>query len=279
MPAKIIDGSAIAKCMLEEAREAAAALEKRPKLAVILVGGDPGSKIYVQKKQQACEQAGIVSEVFHFPDAVPERELLERVRKLNADKSVSGILLQLPLPPNLGRNRLLEAIDPRKDVDGFTPKNIGRLALGIEGMVSCTPMGIIKLIESTGAELRGKNCCIISHSIVVGKPLAQLLLNRDATVTVCHKYTKNLSEFTKKADILITAAGVPGLITAGMVKKGAVVIDAGIAKKGGKTAGDVDFEKVSAVAGFITPVPGGVGPMTVACLMHNTVNAALLQRR
>ncbi|MCX6798876.1 MAG: bifunctional 5,10-methylenetetrahydrofolate dehydrogenase/5,10-methenyltetrahydrofolate cyclohydrolase [Candidatus Diapherotrites archaeon] len=278
MACKIVDCKGISEKMLNEAKQAARTLKKKPKLAVVLVGDDAASKVYVQRKQLACEHVGIGFQLFSFPAVVSEREVLEKVRQLNADKSVNGILVQLPLPSNLDRNKILGAINPIKDVDGFTPFNMGALALGMEEFVGCTPLGIMKILEAEGVNIEGKHCCIVNHSIVVGRPVAQLLLNRNATVTVCNKYTKNLAACTKKADILITAVGLPGLIKGRMIKKGAFVIDAGIAKKEGKIAGDVDFNSAKRVAGYLTPVPGGVGPMTVACLMHNTVNAALLQK-
>ncbi len=279
MPAKIIDGSALAKRLLAKARQAVQGLGSQPTLAVILAGSNDASKLYVKKKEEACAQLGIGFRLFAFPKSASGQEIIRKVTELNNDRDVSGILVQLPLPKGIDSNSVLRAIDPLKDVDGFAPMNEGLLALGIEEMVSCTPLGILNILESERINLEGKNCCIINHSVVVGRPLAQLLLNRNATVTVCHKFTKNLSGFTKKADVLITAAGVPGLIKGKMVKKGAFVIDAGIAKKDGKILGDVDFNSVKKVAGYLTPVPGGVGPMTVACLMYNIVKAAQLQRR
>jgi methylenetetrahydrofolate dehydrogenase (NADP+)/methenyltetrahydrofolate cyclohydrolase len=279
MPAKLIDGRKIAGIILANAREQALGLKERPSLAVLIAGEDPASLLYVQKKQQACEQVGIESKRFSFGAGVSEAALVKKIRELNSGAAVSGILVQLPLPPHIGRNRVLQAISPKKDVDGFTAENMGRLSLGIEEMVSCTAMGIVRLVESTGIALEGKNCCIVNHSIVVGRPLAQLLLNRNATVSICHRHTKNLAAFTSKADILVSAAGVPGLIKKDMVKENAIVIDAGITRKENGIAGDVDFDKVKEIASFITPVPGGVGPVTIACLMENTVKAAFAQSR
>ena len=274
MPAKLIDGKKLSEEILAKAKERAAKLGKKPVLAVILVGEDPASQVYIEKKRQACEKAGVQSKLYSFCGTVEQQEVLEQIKKLNEDSSVSGILVQLPLPKNFDRNTVLEAVSPAKDVDGFTAENMGKLSLGKEEMVSCTASGILKLIESTGTDVKGKNCCIVNHSIVVGRPLAQLLLNRDATVSLCHKFTKNLEEFTKNADILITAAGVPNLIKGEMVKQGAVVIDAGITRSNGKIVGDLEFDSVKEKASAVTPVPGGVGPMTVACLIENTVKAA-----
>ncbi len=274
MPANLIDGNKLANQILEKVKKEAAGLKQKPCLAVIMGGENPASQLYVQKKQQACKQVGIESKLFSFPESVAEQELIEKIQELNDDSAVSGVLVQLPLPKHINRNNVLQTISPAKDVDGFTAENLGKLALGIEEMVSCTASGIIKLIESTGTKLEGKNCCIVNHSIVVGRPLMQLLLNRNATVSICHEFTKNLSEFTKKADVLISAVGIAGLIKKEMVKVGAIVIDAGIARNGKKVVGDVDFDAVKEVASFITPVPGGVGPMTVACLLENTVKAA-----
>lgn len=278
LSAQLIDGKKQSSEILSKVKKEISSLQKRPVLAVILVGENPASKLYIEKKQQACAEVGIESKLFSFPENVAEQELLEKIQGLNDDSSVSGILVQLPLPENINRNNVLQSIAPSKDVDGFTAENLGKLALGIEEMVSCTAMGIIKLIESTSTKLEGKNVCVVNHSIVVGRPLAQLLLNRNATVAVCHKFTKNLSEFTKNADVLISATGVAGLIKKGMVKEGAVVIDAGIARNGDTVVGDIDFNAVKEIASFITPVPGGVGPMTVACLMENTLKAAKNQR-
>jgi len=279
MPAEIISGTALADDILKEARQKISSLGEKPSLAILMVGDDNASKMYAQMKQRVCAMAGINPQWWQFRENAREQEVIDKIQLLNADKGTNGILVQLPLPQSMDRNNILRSISPAKDVDGLTPLNLGLLALGVEGLVSCTPLGIIKLIESTGAKIEGKNCCIVNHSVLIGRPLSQLLLNRNATVAVCHKFTKNLSEFTQKADILITAAGVPGLITREMVKGGAIVIDAGIARKDGRVSGDVDFDGVKEVAGFITPVPGGVGPMTIACLILNTVKAAEIQRK
>ena len=281
MPAKEIDGKALADSILAETKKLAAGLKLRatnPSLAVILVGSSPASELYVEKKRQACGEAGIGFDLFRFKETVSEKEVLSLIAELNPKFGVHGILVQLPLPKSLNRNRVLNSVSPLKDVDGFTSFNIGLLSHGIEDIVSCTALGILKLIESTGSKIEGSNVCIVNHSIVVGRPLAQLMLNRNATVTICNQYTRNLAAFTSKADILVTAVGKAGLITADMVKAGAVVIDAGILRHRGKTFGDVDFEAVYQKASFITPVPGGVGPVTVACLLHNLVKLASLQR-
>jgi len=278
MPAKLIDGNKLAKEILEKAKKEAFGLPSKPVLAVLIVGDDSASQLYIEKKRQACKKVDIESKLFSFCESISEEDVLKKINELNADKSVSGILVQLPLPKHIDRNKVLQAISPAKDVDGFTSESLGRLALGIEEMVSCTASGIVKLIESTGISLKGANCCIVNHGIVVGRPLAQLLLNRNATISICHKFTKDLAAFTKQANVLITAAGVPGLIKGEMVKQGAIVVDAGIARHNGKVVGDLDFDSVKQVVSWVTPVPGGVGPMTVACLMENTMKAAKMQQ-
>ena len=277
MPAKIIDGKKISEAILAELKKQVSELKEngiQPCLAVLLVGNNTASALYVQKKEAACNALGIKSIKIELEETATEKALLQKIKELNENSEVHGILVQLPLPKQIERNKVLQSIAPEKDVDGFTAENLGMLALGIEELVSCTALGIIKLIDSTGIELKGKNCCIVNHSIVVGRPLMLLLLNRNATVVVCHEFTKNLSDFTKSADVLISAVGMPSLIKKEMVKQGAIVIDAGIARFEGKVVGDVDFNSVKGTASFITPVPGGVGPMTVACLMLNTVKAA-----
>jgi methylenetetrahydrofolate dehydrogenase (NADP+)/methenyltetrahydrofolate cyclohydrolase len=281
MPAKIINGNAVAQHVIAKVRRELALLEAinvKPTLAVVLVGENPASKLYVEKKQQMCEQLGLGFELRALDEKISEQELKGIINELNYSLNVHGILVQLPLPENLRQEAILGCISPLKDVDGFSALNLGLLFYGESSLAACTAKAIIRLIESSGTKIEGANVCVINHSIVVGKPLVLMLLHRNATVTVCHKFTKDLALHTRQADILITAVGKPGLIKADMVKQGAVVIDAGIAKAGDKTLGDVDFEGVSKVASFITPVPGGVGPMTVAYLMENTVNAALLQQ-
>ncbi len=280
MPAQLIDGKEMAKAILIQAKkDVGQMLERRarPTLSVIQVGSDPASDLYVEKKKLACQSLGIEFDFYLYDTNISQRDLLIVVKELNSKFHTHGILVQLPLPGSIDTEKVINTISPIKDVDGFTAFNLGLLEHGKEGFVSCTAQSILKLIESTGQPLEGANACIANHSILVGRPLASLLLNKGATVTICHKQTKDLAEHTRKADILVTAVGKPGLIKAEMVKPGAIVIDAGINRQSNKILGDVDFEAVKDVASFITPVPGGVGPMTVACLMHNTVKAALLQ--
>jgi len=281
MPAKIINGNTVAQHIIAKVRRELALLEAinvKPTLAVVLVGENPASKLYVEKKQQMCEQIGIGFELRKCPATISELELKGIIYELNYSLNVHGILVQLPLPENLRQEAILGCISPLKDVDGFSAVNLGLLFYGESSLAACTAKAIIRLIESSGTKIEGANVCVVNHSIVVGKPLALMLLHRNATVTVCHKFTKDLALHTKQADILVTAVGKPGLINAGMVKQGAVVIDAGISSLAGKAVGDVEFDGVSKVASFITPVPGGVGPMTIAYLMENTVNTALLQQ-
>ena len=280
MLAKIIDGKSLAaavRASQKSAIDALAARGVRPGLAAILAGDDPASRVYVRNKARACEETGVRSEVHAFPDDVTEAALLERVAQLNADPLVHGILVQLPLPRHLDSSRVLAAVSPSKDVDGFHAVNLGALLQGRPGFVPGTPAGVMRLLEHAAVPLAGKNATIVGRSTIVGKPLALLLLQKDATVTICHSKTRDLAATTKQADILIAAVGRAKLITAGMVKPGACVIDVGINRLAdGKLCGDVDFESVRAVAGSITPVPGGVGPMTVAMLIVNTIRAAEL---
>lgn len=256
---------------------------RRPCLAVILVGNNPASCTYVEGKRKACDEVGIDHRDIILDESVSEETLLEYVRTLNNDEGVDGILVQLPLPEHINEMKVISSIIPEKDVDGFTPTNLGRLVLGEKALVACTPKGILRLLDSYGISTAGKNVCIIGRSNIVGKPLASLLMGKDrnATVTVCNSYTQNLENYTKNADILVSAAGKPGLVTASMVKDGCVVIDVGMnripdasKKNGYRLVGDVDFEAVSKKASAITPVPGGVGPMTIAVLMKNTLTAA-----
>ncbi len=278
MPAEIIDGKALAATIQADVAKRVSDFKKQhgiqPGLAVILAGNNAASEIYVEKKEQACHETGILSEKFVFGEDASEQELIEKISELNSDRKIHCILVQLPLPQGINARRVLREVLPEKDVDGFTPRNIGALLSGDETFAPCTPKGIIRLIESTETRIEGANAVVVGASIIVGKPTAAMLLNRNATVTVCHKKTSSLAEHTKNADILVSAAGVRGLITASKVKQGAVVIDAGIVRENNSIYGDVDFENVKRKAGFITPVPGGVGPMTVACLMENTVAAA-----
>lgn len=281
MEAKVIEGKILSGKILAEAKKGVAFLRQAklvPKLAVILVGTHTASEVYVEKKKQACDAVGISFELFRLKETVPLEELTALINELNANNEVHAILVQLPLPENMDPHSIIDRVTPLKDVDGFTSFNLGLLEHGKEEIVSCTAHGVLKIIESSGKEIKGSNVCIVNHSIVVGRPLAQLLLNRDATVTLCHRFTKDLASFTREADILVTAVGKPGLILADMVKPGAVVVDAGISGTKGQIKGDVDFENVKKVASFITPVPGGVGPMTVACLVQNVVKLATLQK-
>ncbi len=248
-----------------------------PGLAVILIGNDPASMVYVKKKAEACKEVGIYSVVHEMPENIKEEAILNTIKLMNENSNINGILVQLPLPKHINQTKILETIDPKKDVDGFHPFNMGRLVLGLNGFVPCTPLGVMKMFEEYKIELQGKNVCVIGASNIVGKPMAALLLNENATVDICHIYTKNLKEHTKRADIVIVGVGKAGLITEDMVKEGAIVVDIGINRlDNGKLAGDVDFEKVSKKCSYITPVPGGVGPMTIAMLMSNTIKATKL---
>jgi len=277
MSATIIDGKAVAAQFRKEIKTECEALKEKgvtPGLAVILVGEDPASHIYVRNKERACEKAGIRSTVIRLPEDTAQQELEETICQLNEDPEVDGILVQLPLPKGLNERKALALIDPDKDVDGFHAHNMGALVAGAPGFVACTPKGCLKLIQSVCASIAGKEAVVIGRSIIVGKPMALLLLNENATVTVCHSKTADLSAHTKKADILVAAVGRPEMITGDMIKPGAIVIDVGINRVGDKIVGDVCFDSASEVAGFITPVPGGVGPMTIAMLLHNTLESA-----
>jgi len=278
MSAMIIDGKAIAAAIREEAKAKAESLKARgiiPSLSVILVGDDPASQIYVRNKGRACDSAGIVSNIIRMPADTSQRALMEQITALNGDATVSGILVQLPLPAHLDEAMALELIDPRKDVDGLHPMNAGYMALGMPGIVSCTPKGCIELLKRSGIKIAGANAVVVGRSNIVGKPMAMLLLKEHATMTICHSRTADLGQITRQADILVVAAGRQALITEGMVKPGAAVLDVGTNRgQDGKLRGDVDFEGVSRVAGWITPVPRGVGPMTIAMLLMNTLEAA-----
>jgi methylenetetrahydrofolate dehydrogenase (NADP+)/methenyltetrahydrofolate cyclohydrolase len=280
MPAIIIDGKSLAatlRAAQKKAVESLAARGVRPGLAAVLAGSDPASRVYVRNKARACEETGVRSEVHEFPETVSESTLLDCIQGLNADRAVHGILVQLPLPRHLDADRVLAAVSPAKDVDGFHAVNLGALLRGQPGFVPGTPAGIMRLLEHAGVALAGKNATIVGRSSIVGKPLALLLLQKDATVTICHSKTRDLAAVTRQADILVAAAGHAKLVTADMVKPGACVIDVGVNRlPDGKLAGDVDFAAVKEIAGSITPVPGGVGPMTVAMLIVNTVRAAEL---
>ncbi len=279
MSAQIIDGRKIAAEIKAQVKaEAEAYLERKGRkmgLAVILVGDDFASSIYVRNKLNACNENCINSFAFRLPASTTEEELIELIHKLNDDITVDGILVQLPLPPHIRQNVVLSHISVYKDADGFLAENAGNLMLGNPSLNACTPCGIIELIRSTGVNIDGANAVVIGRSNIVGKPTSLLLLENHATVTMCHSHTANFVNFSRHADILVVAVGKKGLITGEMVKKGAVIIDVGMNREDGKLCGDVDFESVSKVAGFITPVPGGVGPMTVAMLLKNVVKAAL----
>ena len=273
--AEIIDGKKISQQIKDECRERIEREGLQKSLAVVLVGDDPASAVYVGNKKKACEYCGIKSVSYELPAETSEKELLELVDKLNQDESIDGILVQLPLPLHIDEDKVIKAISPDKDVDGFHPENVGRLSIGQSGFLSCTPAGIIQLLRRSGVDTDGKECVIIGRSNIVGKPMAMLMLRENATVTVCHSHTKDLKDVCKRADILIVAIGRPKMIDASYVKEGAVVIDVGIHRQeDGKLCGDVDFDSVEPVASKITPVPGGVGPMTIAMLMKNVTDSS-----
>ncbi|MFH1257717.1 MAG: bifunctional methylenetetrahydrofolate dehydrogenase/methenyltetrahydrofolate cyclohydrolase FolD [Candidatus Micrarchaeota archaeon] len=293
--AKIIDGRKIAAKVLEEVKLELGELAKRkvfPSLAVVLVGNDPGSQIYVNSKEKKAKELGIASEKIILPENTSEKELLALIGKLNKSKKVNGILVQFPLPKQISERTVRDAISPEKDVDGLNSTNIGKLLNGDEMLAPCTPKGIIRMLEEEKIGIEGKNAVVVGRSLLVGKPIANMLLNRNATVTICHSKTRDLGEVTGKADILVVAVGKPNLIKGNMVKEGAIVIDVGMnrltgetvkedvsQKEGSKLVGDVDFQEVALKVRAITPVPGGVGPMTIAMLMRNTVNCAKLQNK
>ena len=276
--AQLIDGTALSKKIRAEVAQRAAALTARgmkPGLAVVLVGDDPASQVYVRNKVKACEEAGLHSIFEKYDASLTEAELLARVAALNADPAVHGILVQMPLPKQINPHKVIEAIATSKDVDGYSVLSAGELMTGLAGFRPCTPYGCMKLIESTGVEIRGKHAAVIGRSNTVGKPMALLLLQANATVTICHSGTKHLADHTRSADIVVAAVGKRDTLTADMVKPGAIVIDVGMNRNdAGKLCGDVDFAGVTDVAGWITPVPGGVGPMTIAMLLVNTIEAA-----
>ncbi|MFQ5588277.1 MAG: bifunctional methylenetetrahydrofolate dehydrogenase/methenyltetrahydrofolate cyclohydrolase FolD [Nitrospiria bacterium] len=276
MTAVRIDGKEIATQVRDDIRREIAARASKgvPGLAVVLVGDDPASQIYVRNKRRMCEAVGIYSEEYRLPETAKEAEVLERIADLNQNPKIHGILVQLPLPKAINARRVLDAVSPAKDVDGFHYLNVGRLVANRPGFVSCTPLGIIEMLDRSKIEIAGAKAVVVGRSDIVGKPAALLLLHRHATVTLCHSRTRDLGAVCREADILVAAIGRPGLITKDMVKPGAAVIDVGINRlPDGKLAGDVDFEGVSEVAGAITPVPGGVGPMTIAMLLSNTLQA------
>lgn len=284
---QLIDGKAVAAAIKEEiaaeVKSIMASGGKQPHLAAVLVGHDGGSETYVKNKVLACEQCGFKSTLIRFEDDITEEELLNCVKQLNEDSDVDGFIVQLPLPKHINEQRIIEAIDYRKDVDGFHPINVGRMSIGLPCFISATPLGIITLLQRYNIQTSGKRCVVLGRSNIVGKPMAQLMLQKeygDSTVTVCHSRTRNIEEICREADIIIAAIGIPGFVKENMVKEGAVVIDVGTTrvpdttrKSGFRLSGDVDFENVSSKCSFITPVPGGVGPMTICSLMKNTLIA------
>ena len=277
--AVLIDGKKISALVKDDCKERVAKENMNVTLAVIQVGNDPASTVYVGNKKKACEYVGIHSLSYELSEETTEEELLALVEKLNADDTVNGILVQLPLPSHINEDKVIQTISPKKDVDGFHPQSVGALSIGQPGFVSCTPAGIIQLLKRSGVVIDGKECVIVGRSNIVGKPMSMLLLHKSGTVTICHSKTKDLKAECKRADILVAAVGVPNLITGDMVKEGAVVIDVGMNRlENGKLCGDVEFESASKAAGYITPVPGGVGPMTIAMLMQNTLTAAKVNR-
>lgn len=280
---QIIDGKAISTAIKEELKVKVAKMKQNGQnacLAVIQVGNDPASSVYVNNKKKACEFIGIESRAFELPESTTQEELLSIIKQLNEDENVNGILVQLPLPKHIDEDLVIKTISPTKDVDGFHPQSVGALCIGQEGYVSCTPAGIIQLLKRSNIEIAGKECVIIGRSNIVGKPMSLLMLRENATVTITHSKTKDLKEVCKRADILIVAIGRPKMITADYVKEGAVVIDVGIHRnENNKLCGDVDFESVAPHCQAITPVPGGVGPMTIAMLMNNCVESASLSKR
>ena len=276
----IIDGKAVSAAVKERVAKEVQALKEKGVtvgLAVIIVGEDPASQVYVRNKERACEQCFMYSEKIELPESTTQTELLEIIDKLNKRTDINGILCQLPLPRHINEEAIINAISPEKDVDAFHPQNVGKIMIGDYDFLPCTPAGVMELLASQNVEICGKHCVIIGRSNIVGKPMSMLMLHANATVTICHSKTKNLKEICKEADIIIAAVGRPKFVTADMVKSGAVVIDVGINRTEAGLCGDVDFEAVKPLASAITPVPGGVGPMTIAMLMQNTLTAAKKQ--
>lgn len=274
---QIVDVKSMVEAKKESIKEKVIKLKNRnivPKLAIILASNDEASNIYVNKKRKLCEELGILEEEYILSENTTNEEILNIIEKLNNDVSVDGILVQLPVFKHLNENMILNKISPKKDVDGFHPLNLGKLLIGEEDLVACTPKGIMTVLEELGTDISGKNAVIVGRSVIVGKPIAALLLNKNATVTICHSKTVDLKEYTKKADILVVAVGKPHIITSDMVKEGSIVIDVGINRIDGKVVGDVDTEEVSKVAKYVTPVPGGIGLTTVVSLIDNVVNVA-----
>ena len=280
--AKLLMGKEVSARIKAELKTEVENLKKEginPGLAVIIVGEDPASQVYVRNKERACEECGIYSEKYALPAETTQEELLKLIDELNNKSSISGVLVQLPVPKHIDEKTIINAIAPNKDVDAFHPVNVGKIMVGNYDFVPCTPAGVMELIKESGIDVSGKECVIVGRSNIVGKPQAMLLLHQNGTVTICHSKTKNLAEKTKNADILIAAVGIPNFIKGDMIKEGAVVIDVGINRlENKKLCGDVEFESAEKVAGAITPVPGGVGPMTIAMLMKNTVKAAILNK-
>ena len=280
--AKLLMGKEVSARIKAELKTEVENLKKEginPGLAVIIVGEDPASQAYVRNKERACEERGIYSEKYALPAETTQEELLKLIDELNNKSSISGILVQLPVPKHIDEKTIINAIAPNKDVDAFHPVNVGKIMVGNYDFVPCTPAGVMELIKESGIDVSGKECVIVGRSNIVGKPQAMLLLHQNGTVTICHSKTKNLAEKTKNADILVAAVGIPNFIKGDMIKEGAVVIDVGINRlENKKLCGDVEFESAEKVAGAITPVPGGVGPMTIAMLMKNTVKAAILNK-
>ena len=281
--AQIIDGKKISAEIRTEISAEVERLKSEgvlPGLAVIIVGENPASKVYVRNKGKACAEVGMYSEIIEMEENTSEETLLLKIDELNKRDDIHGILVQLPLPKQIDESAVIAAISPEKDVDAFCAVNVGKMMLGEASFLPCTPAGIIELIKRSGIDISGKECVVVGRSNIVGKPLAMLMLHRDATVTICHSKTKNLTEICKTADILIAAVGKVNFVTSNMVKPGAVVVDVGINRcENGKICGDVDFEHVKNIASYITPVPGGVGPMTISMLMKNTITAALMQKK
>jgi len=275
MAAKIIDGREIAgklhKKTAEEVEELILRYKTTPNITTIKIGEDQTSALYLRLRNNACKKAGIVSNHLEFPQDVSENEILHSISGLNKDKSVHGILIQFPIPGHISSDKLMNAIDPKKDVEGFTPYNMGRTLIGDEHIVPCTPLSVLTILEYENMDLKGKDIVIINHSNVVGKPLSALFLNRNATVSVCHVFTKDAKHYSSRADVLVTATGIPRMITSDYVQKNAFVIDVGIVNTNDSICGDVDFDSVKEKAGKITPVPGGVGPVTVACSLRNMI--------
>ena len=281
---QILDGKKLAKKIEEEVGAKTKALKEQtgrvPGLAVILVGNDPASHAYVGMKKKACDRVGFYSVTHEMPETITQEAIEETIKMMNNNPNIDGILIQLPLPEHIDTTKLLELVAPNKDVDGFHPFNVGRLTTGLDGFVPCTPLGVMELLKEYNLDVKGKNCCVVGASNIVGKPMASLLLNANATVEICHIYTDNLKKHTLNADMIFVGAGVINLIKEDMVKEGAVIVDIGINRaESGKLVGDVDFEHVSTKCSYITPVPGGVGPMTIAMLLANTLKSAQLHAK